>query len=86
MSWKGWTGTGARDIHGIFQEEVAFGLQLRCPTYKTLKDATEKPCASEQSGEAEVDTNTAARELGYCFVTTNATYWKSWEHWKIPRK
>ena len=79
-------GPGAHDVHGIFQEEVAFGLQLRCTTCKTLKDATEKPCSSEQSGEAEVNTNTAAGELGYCFVTTNATYWKSWEHWKIPRK
>ena len=85
-SWEGWTGTGARDVRGIFQEEVAFGLPLRCTTCKTLKDATEKRCASEQSGEAEVDTNTAAGELGYCFATTNATYWKSWEHWKTPRK
>ncbi|KAF9239576.1 hypothetical protein BU15DRAFT_15861, partial [Melanogaster broomeanus] len=30
INWEGWTGTGAREIHGLFVEEAALGLQLRC--------------------------------------------------------
>jgi len=23
---------------------------------------------------------------GYCFATTSAAYWRTWEHWRIPRE
>jgi hypothetical protein len=28
--WEGWTSTGPRDVHGIKEEELALGVQLRC--------------------------------------------------------
>jgi hypothetical protein len=30
VSWEGWTSAGPRDVHGIKEEELALGLQLRC--------------------------------------------------------
>jgi hypothetical protein len=30
--WEGWTGTGAREVHGLYLEETALGFQLRCKT------------------------------------------------------
>ncbi|KAM6489712.1 hypothetical protein JOM56_014735, partial [Amanita muscaria] len=32
--WEGWTGTGARDVHGVKLEEAALGCQLRCKDCK----------------------------------------------------
>ncbi|KAJ8581088.1 hypothetical protein M405DRAFT_704763, partial [Rhizopogon salebrosus TDB-379] len=29
-TWEGWTSTGARELHGLFCEEAALGVQLRC--------------------------------------------------------
>ncbi|THH31610.1 hypothetical protein EUX98_g2599 [Antrodiella citrinella] len=28
--WEGWTTTGHRDVHGIWQEETALGFRIRC--------------------------------------------------------
>ncbi|KAI5982858.1 hypothetical protein EDD15DRAFT_2109821, partial [Pisolithus albus] len=41
VTWEGWTGTGAHEVHGIFQEEVALGLQLRCNTCKARNGSAE---------------------------------------------
>ncbi len=28
--WEGWTTTGSQDVHGVSEEEMALGFQLRC--------------------------------------------------------
>jgi hypothetical protein len=30
ISWKGWTSTGSREVHGVQREETAMGYQLQC--------------------------------------------------------
>lgn len=30
VRWHGWTNTGPREVHGVQQEEMAIGYQLRC--------------------------------------------------------
>ncbi|GBE83061.1 hypothetical protein SCP_0501070 [Sparassis crispa] len=32
--WSGWTATGHREVHGVSQEEMALGFQLRCTKCK----------------------------------------------------
>ncbi len=32
--WEGWTTAGSRDVHGISEEEMALGFQLRCKDCK----------------------------------------------------
>lgn len=44
------------------------------------------------ASEGNENTNTPDDSSGspvtcnYCFALTNNLYWKSWEHWRIPRK
>ncbi|KAG2113703.1 hypothetical protein DEU56DRAFT_710042, partial [Suillus clintonianus] len=40
VQWDGWTGTGPRDVHGLFVDEGAIGTQIRCENCK--KDPTSK--------------------------------------------
>ncbi|KAJ7166768.1 hypothetical protein C8R46DRAFT_1351047 [Mycena filopes] len=76
VKWKGWTGAGSRDVHGIRMEEKALGYQLRCD-----------PC-SKKYGQGGTDfgaRNPNGEKLESSFATTNAIFWERWEHWKIPR-
>jgi hypothetical protein len=36
--WEGWTSTGPRDVHGVTEEEVALGFQLRCKACEKAVD------------------------------------------------
>jgi hypothetical protein len=38
--WEGWTGTGAREVHGLSQEEFALGFQLRCKSCHAAGSST----------------------------------------------
>lgn len=71
VNWEGWTGTGAREVHGIMYEELAIGTQLRC------KDCEKIAKESKADGGAKIS---------YCHATTNPSFWQRWEHWEIPRK
>ncbi|KAJ7157998.1 hypothetical protein C8R43DRAFT_1180381 [Mycena crocata] len=76
IAWKGWTGEGARKVHGIRIEERALGYQLRC------NDCEKK------YGKGGTDigaSNADGEKLGCSFATTNSVFWDRWEHWKIPR-
>ena len=66
--WDGWTATGSRDVHGVSEEEMALGFQLRC------KDCDRD---SEASG-------TPKGHSRFCIATTNPVFWAKWEHWEIP--
>ncbi|KAJ7937613.1 hypothetical protein B0H13DRAFT_1588392, partial [Mycena leptocephala] len=77
IQWKGWTGAGSREVHGLRVEEKALGYQLRCI-----------PCG-EKYGKDGTDfgaKNAEGEKLGSSFSTTNAIFWDHWEHWKIPRQ
>lgn len=78
--WEGWTSTGVRELHGLCYEEMALGTQLRCNICKE-KSAKEPPTTGNSQGLGK-----SLEIEGYCFATTSAAYWKSWEHWKIPRE
>ncbi|KAG0694810.1 hypothetical protein DFH29DRAFT_1006019 [Suillus ampliporus] len=87
-TWEGWTSTGARELHGLICEETALGAQLRCNTCKDSAKTTKGknkniiPGGEDAGGHA----SQAADDLeGYCFATTSAAYWRTWEHWRIPR-
>ncbi|KAG0692104.1 hypothetical protein DFH29DRAFT_883083, partial [Suillus ampliporus] len=77
--WEGWTSTGARELHGLYCEELALGTQLRCNICK----GSAKDKAANGTNRSEV--NEGDVKQSYCFATMSATFWKSWEHWKIPR-
>ncbi|KAG0694993.1 hypothetical protein DFH29DRAFT_880333 [Suillus ampliporus] len=86
-TWEGWTSTGARELHGLICEETALGAQLRCNTCKDSAKTTKGknkniiPGGEDAGGHA----SQAADDLeGYCFATTSAAYWRTWEHWRIP--
>ena len=81
ITWEGWTGTGAREVHGISYEEVALGLQLRCNTCKTTKSAETGVC---EDGPMESDVEEKVK--GYCFALMSNTFWTSWKQWEIPRE
>jgi hypothetical protein len=34
--WEGWTSAGPRDVHGVKEEELALGLQLRCKVCESV--------------------------------------------------
>ncbi|KAG0692816.1 hypothetical protein DFH29DRAFT_1043843 [Suillus ampliporus] len=85
--WEGWTSTGARELHGLYCEELALGTQLRCNICKgSAKDkAANGTNRSLRNTIATGEVNEGDVKQSYCFATTSATFWKSWEHWKIPR-
>ncbi|KAG1832545.1 hypothetical protein EV424DRAFT_1312939 [Suillus variegatus] len=85
-TWEGWTSTGPRELHGLICEETALGAQLRC---NTCKESTKMKKAADKNipGDVEdVQAHQPANLEGYCFATTSAAYWSSWEHWRIPRE
>ena len=99
VTWEGWTGTGARELHGILQDEVALGLQLRCNTCKLQKrnvDPKNKTLDEQDKVNDPRDPNapldvlqveaSSAQSSSYCCVTTSCAYWKQWKHWRIPHK
>jgi hypothetical protein len=44
-TWDGWTGTGSREVHGLFREETALGFQLRCKACEnTISDSHKSFC------------------------------------------
>ncbi|KAG2033048.1 hypothetical protein BDR03DRAFT_985296 [Suillus americanus] len=75
--WEGWMSTGARELHGLCYEEMALGTQLWCNICKE-KSAKEPPTTRNSQGLGK-----SPEIEGYCFATTSAVYWKSWEHWKF---
>ncbi|KAG1792887.1 uncharacterized protein HD556DRAFT_1238460, partial [Suillus plorans] len=85
-TWEGWTSTGPRKLHGLICEETALGAQLQCNTCKEstkMKKATDKNIPGDVE---DVQAHQPANLEGYCFATTSAAYWSSWEHWRIPRE
>jgi hypothetical protein len=81
LTWEGWTSKGPRELHGIFCEEMALGAQLRCNHCKETSKL--KPKARNSTTHSS-DSDSSIE--GYCFTMTSAVYWKSWEHWRIPRE
>lgn len=77
--WEVWTSTGSRELHGLCYEELALGAQLHCNICKE-QSAKEPPATESSQGPV------SSKLEGYCFATTSAAYWKSWEHWRIPRE
>ena len=99
VTWEGWTGTGARELHGVVQDEVALGLQLRCnacrlnrcgadsgDSSEILAKQVERQTTGSDTPLSEPQTKVGGQSSSYCCATTSSTYWKSWEHWKIPRE
>lgn len=86
VQWDGWTGTGPRDVHGLFVDEGAIGTQIRCENCK--KDPTSKKgqqqsgCGDSEQQEQGHDSRTQLK--GHCFATTNPEFWHTWPHWSIP--
>ncbi|KAG2738226.1 hypothetical protein P692DRAFT_20759308, partial [Suillus brevipes Sb2] len=77
-----------RELHGLICEETALGAQLRC---NACKESTKTKKANDKNipgdvKDAQAHTNQPANLEGYCFATTSAAYWSSWEHWQIPRE
>jgi hypothetical protein len=81
--WEGWTGTGARDVHGVKLEEAALGCQLRC---KDCKEMRQENRDSQMAPESDDDSEAEQGAVGYCFATTNVSFWGKQEHWQIPRE
>lgn len=81
ITWEGWTGTGAREVHGISYEEVALGLQLRCNACKAMKSAEARV---HENGPMEGEGGEEVK--GHCFALTSNTFWTSWKQWEIPRE
>ncbi|KAF9078661.1 hypothetical protein BDP27DRAFT_1412611 [Rhodocollybia butyracea] len=79
-TWKGWTGAGPREVHGMFREERALGFQLRCPDC-----ASGAGSKSENKAEEESDEILEEETVRVCTSTTNAIFWEKWQHYEIPR-
>ena len=86
-------GTGARELHGVFQDEVALGLQLQCNACKLKRhelhgdDLTTSEIPPQHIDNQRRNEKTNVPQCGaasYCCATTSSAYWKSWPHWKIP--
>ncbi|KAG2114786.1 uncharacterized protein F5147DRAFT_769513 [Suillus discolor] len=60
---------------------MALGAQLRC---NRCKETSKSKPKTRNSTTHHLDLVNSSIE-GYCFTTTSAMYWKSWEHWRIPR-
>ena len=69
VCWDGWTTTGHRMLHGIWEEETVLGYQLIC-----------KQCQDEHSAKSKGKIANGS----FCFATTNPMFWKKWEYWAIP--
>ncbi|KAG0700040.1 hypothetical protein DFH29DRAFT_876907 [Suillus ampliporus] len=88
VQWDGWTGTGPRDVHGLFVDEGAIGTQIRCDNCKnnlTSKKGQQQPessCGDSEQQEQGHDSRTQLK--GHCFSTTNPEFWHTWPHWSIP--
>ena len=72
VGWEAWTSTGYCEVHGLFQDELALGVQLECQTCKAkwYDKSTEK----ENS------------EVQYCTAMTNPKFWERMDHLEIPGK
>lgn len=72
LQWKSWTGAGPRLVHGLYEDEMAFGLKLYCST-----------CAKHGLGNGPSNDSDEGR--GYCSLT-NARFWKGIPPSLIPRR
>ncbi|KAH0835880.1 hypothetical protein J3R83DRAFT_9759, partial [Lanmaoa asiatica] len=83
--WEGWTGTSARDMHGISFEECCLGQQLRCNACKAVKPAKEGcDLSSNSQTESEKHKGDENGLTGYCFALMSHAYWSHWQRWEIP--
>lgn len=70
---NGWNPSGPREVHGLFREEMALGIQLRC-----------LDCAEKYAKQGQMER--AGSEGRYCWTTTSAEFWENFEHWELPSK
>ncbi|PIL30528.1 hypothetical protein GSI_07228 [Ganoderma sinense ZZ0214-1] len=69
---SGWNPSGPREVHGLFREEMAIGIQLRC------LDCAEKYGKKNKRSSGDLDKR-------YCWTTTSADFWDQFEHWELPK-
>nr|VWO98010.1 Carboxylic ester hydrolase (EC [Ganoderma boninense] len=68
---NGWNPSGPQEVHGLWREEMAIGIQLRCLDCE--EKYTKKGQAKQDNGEGR-----------YCWTTTSAEFWDHFEHWELP--
>ncbi|PIL34349.1 hypothetical protein GSI_03124 [Ganoderma sinense ZZ0214-1] len=66
---NGWSPSGPREVHGLFREEMAIGIQFRC-----------LDCAAKV-GKKGTERGTDSR---YSWTTTSKEFWENFEHWELP--
>ena len=85
VKWEGWNSYGYRDVHGLFYEETALGVQLNCKD--CAKRAEVKRAESKQGESKQAEEKQAAEKqakIHHCFATTNVIFWENKNLWEIP--
>ncbi|KAI1784483.1 hypothetical protein LXA43DRAFT_901566, partial [Ganoderma leucocontextum] len=70
---NGWNPSGPREVHGLFREETALGIQLRC-----------LDCAAKYARQGQAERE--GSDGRYCWTTTSPEFWGNFEHWELPGK
>ncbi|KAI1782041.1 hypothetical protein LXA43DRAFT_906973, partial [Ganoderma leucocontextum] len=70
---NGWNPSGPREVHGLFREEMAIGIQLRC-----------LDCAAKYAKNGQPGRNSEGSNGRYCWTTTSPEFWENFEHWELP--
>ncbi len=68
---NGWNPSGPREVHGLFCEEMALGIQLRC-----------LDCAMRYAKQGQAERE--GSDGRYCWTMTSTEFWENFEHWELP--
>lgn len=73
IKWEGWNSCGYWDVHGLFHEETALGVQLNC-----------KDCQRWGEERRKEEEQEKRDKIQHCFATTNVIFWEKKSLWDIP--
>ena len=79
-----WTAEGPRQVHGVFEEELAFGYQVMCSSCDALNKCVR--ASGSSGGPGHGDPKTRSAKVQTHWALTNRDFWKHIPHWKIPCK
>lgn len=75
IGWRGWTATGYREVHGVFRDETALGMQLRCSACMESRNESRNDNEGDDGEKTQVAVS-----------TTSIKFWENKHHWQVPRK
>jgi hypothetical protein len=77
-------------IHPFYYPQLATCPRCGSDKENICKESAKMKKGNTKNTPGDDDAGAQASETAdlesYCFATTSAAYWRTWEHWRIPRE